>query len=59
MEMYIFTFLFIIGALFSNASHIPAWILGGPKPTHPHWKLYGAISLVIWLLMLVLGNTIL
>lgn len=57
--MYLFIVLFIIGALFINASHIPVWFLSGKKPKHPHWKTYGLIGLVIWTLLLVLSNTIL
>jgi hypothetical protein len=56
---YFFIILFIIGAIFLNASHIPSWFLGAGKPTHPHWKIYGFISLAIWILTLVLANTIL
>ncbi|GEM_PF-6439810 len=56
---YLLIILFIIGALFANASHIPAWFLGASKPTHPHWKLYGLIALIIWSAILVLANTIL
>lgn len=56
---YLFIILFIIGSLFANASHIFVWFLSGEKPTHPHWKLYGWVSLGIWLLMLILANTIL
>jgi len=61
MEQVLFTTLFIIGALFSNASHIPAWLLGGGKPSHPHWKTYAVIAVSIWLLLLILplANTIL
>lgn len=59
MTTYVFITLFIIGALFFNASHITSWFLGADKPTHPHWKLYGLIALAIWLLMLILANTIL
>jgi hypothetical protein len=51
--------LFVAGALFSNASHIPQWLLGAGKPTHPHWKLYGIIALAIWILLLISVNTIL
>ena len=59
MTIFIFITLFIIGALFFNASHIPTWFLGGGKPTHPHWKLYGIIGAAIWILILILANTIL
>ena len=59
MAAFIFMTLFIIGALFFNASHIQAWFLGGGKPTHPHWKLYGVIGFAIWVLILILANTIL
>jgi hypothetical protein len=55
--IYILIFLFIIGSLFVNASHIPAWIIGAGKPTHSHWKLYGAIGFIIWLLIFILANT--
>lgn len=54
---YLLISLFILGALFSNASHIPVWFLGGERPTHSHWKLYGLIALVIWLLIFYLANT--
>jgi hypothetical protein len=56
---YLFIILFIVDALFANASHIPQWFLGAGKPTHPYWKLYGLIALIIWLVILVLANTIL
>lgn len=56
---YIFIILFIIGFLFINAAHIPAWFLSGEKPTHPGWKIYGTIGVIIWILLLILGNTIL
>lgn len=56
---YYIIILFIIGALFFNASHITSWLLGADKPTHPHWKLYGLIALLIWLLILILANTLL
>lgn len=59
MKASLFIILFIIGALFSNASHIPAWFLGAGKPTHPHWKIYGVIAGIIWILLLILANTIL
>jgi antibiotic biosynthesis monooxygenase (ABM) superfamily enzyme len=42
-----------------NASHIPAWFFGSGKPTHPHWKLYGIVGASIWVLILILANTIL
>lgn len=56
---YLFVFLFIIGGLFINVSHIFAWWLDGKKPTHNHWKLYGFIGFGIWLLIVILANTIL
>lgn len=56
MKIAFIILLFVFGALFSNASHIPAWILGGEKPTHPHWKTYGLIALGIWVTLLVLIN---
>lgn len=59
MEKFIIITLFIIGALFFNASHIPVWFLSGEKPSHPHWKIYGIIAAIIWILLLVLGNAIL
>ena len=55
----IYIALFILGALFSNASQIPAWFLGAGKPDNkqtPHWKAYGAIAATIWIALLVLGN---
>jgi len=55
----LFITLFIIGGLFFNASHIAAWFLGAGKPKHPNWKLYGIIGVAIWVLILVLANTIL
>lgn len=45
--------LFIVGCLFSNASHVPQWFLGAGKPTHQHWKIYGLIALIIWILLIV------
>lgn len=51
--------LFIIGALFMHASHILVWLLGGGKPTHPYWKSYGIIGIVILILVLILANTVL
>lgn len=59
MEKFIIIFLFILGGLFSNASHIPQWFLGCGKPNHPHWKLYGVIAFLIWVLLLILSNNIL
>jgi len=59
MTRLLFIILFILGALFFNASHIPTWFLGAGKPTHLHWKTYGFIGIIIWLLILVLANTIL
>ncbi len=59
MAKFLFIFLFIIGALFLNASHILAWFLGAGKPTHPRWKFYGAVGLIFWSLILILANTIL
>lgn len=59
MEQIIFIVLFIVGALFLNAAHIPAWFLGGQKPSHPHWKTYAVIAVSIWLLILLLANTVL
>lgn len=56
MVKYLLIILFIVGALFINASHVPAWILGSGKPKHRHWKLYGLIGIAIWLLILVLAN---
>jgi len=37
----------------------PSWFLGPGKPARPHWKLYGFIGIAIWLLILILANTIL
>ncbi len=54
----IFVILFIVGALFLNASNIPSWFLGAGKPTHQYWKLYGIIGAAIWLLILILANTV-
>jgi len=59
MKTILFITLFIIGGLFINASHIPAWFLGAGKPTHPHWRLYGFIGVIFWLLTLILANTVL
>jgi len=56
---FLFIILFIVGALFLNASHIPGWLLGAGKPTHPNWKLYGIIGIAIWIMILILANTIL
>lgn len=53
----IFIILFILGSLFINASHIPAWFLSGDKPTHKGWKAYLLIGTAIYLIILVLANT--
>lgn len=55
----IFIILFIISALFFNASRIFAWFLTGEKPKHPHWKLYSIVAMGIWVVILILANTIL
>jgi len=55
----LFIILFIIGALFLNASHIVQWFFGAGKPTHPNWKLYGIIGIAIWIMLLMSANTIL
>lgn len=57
MKEPIFIILFILGGLFLNASHIPAWWLGAGKPTHQYWKIYGLIGLGIYFLMFVLANS--
>lgn len=52
--------LFILGALFSNASQIPAWLLGAGRPSDketPHWRTYGVIAALIWIMLLVLANS--
>ena len=59
MTAFIFITLFVIGVLFFNASHVPAWFLGDDKPMHPHWKLYGFIGVGIWVVILILANTVL
>jgi hypothetical protein len=59
MVISIFMILFVTGALFINASHIPAWFLGNEKPTHPNWKFYGFVGITIWILILILANIIL
>jgi len=59
MSKVIFILLFILGALFLNAAHVPAWFLGASKPTHSHWKTYAIIGVGIWILILILANTIL
>lgn len=56
MKVIILT-LFLVGGLFFNASHIPAWFLGAGKPNHEHWKMYGVIGVLILLLVLILANT--
>ena len=56
MKMGLIAILFIIGGLFLNASHIPSWIMGASRPTHPHWKVYGIIGVLMWLLIAVLAN---
>jgi len=55
----LFFVLFLLGALFLNASHIPAWLLGSEKPSREHWKTYGIIGIAIWILILILANTVL
>lgn len=55
----LFTALFVIGALFINAAHIPAWFIGCGKPSHSHWKLYGFIGFSIWIVILILANSFL
>lgn len=59
MIKFIIISLFVIGALFIHASHIPVWFLGGGKPTHLYWKSYGIIGIVIFILVLILANTVL
>lgn len=54
MKTALFIILFIIGGLFLNAAHIPAWFLSGKKPEHKNWKTYGIIGIIIWLLLAVL-----
>lgn len=54
--------LFILGLLFSNASQIPAWLIGAGKPSEketPHWKTYAVIAAIIWVSLLVLANIML
>lgn len=56
---FLYTVLFIIGCLFSNASQIPGWFFGAGKPNSaktPLWKLYGVIAIIIWIILLVLPN---
>ncbi len=48
--------LFVLGSLFINASHIPAWFLSGNKPTHKGWKTYLFIGILFYLIILVLAN---
>jgi len=56
MEKFIIIILFILGVLFSNASHIPQWLLlCADKPKHPQWKTYGVIAGIIWILLLILA----
>jgi len=60
MEKLIIIILFILGVLFSNASHIPQWLLfSAGKPNHPRWKIYGVMATIIWILLLILVNNIL
>jgi len=56
MKIALFIILFILGSLFFNAAHIPAWLLGAGKPTEPHWKVYALIGASIWLLLFLLAN---
>jgi len=51
----LFTSLFILGCLFSIASRG----LDSTKPSHPRSKVYGTVSVIIWILLFVLANTIL
>lgn len=57
MIQILIVILFILGTMFSLASQIPAWFLTGEKPDESHWKIYGLIAGVIWLLLLIVGNT--
>ncbi|MCK4520709.1 hypothetical protein KAT95_02460 [Candidatus Parcubacteria bacterium] len=59
MKIILFIIFFIIGGMFFTASHIPVWLLGGEKPKHPYWKLYGLIGIIFWLLFTILAITIL
>lgn len=59
MVQVLFIALFILGALFVNAAQIPAWLLGGGKPSTRQWKKYAGIGIGIWLLLFILANTIL
>ena len=59
MKTLLFILLFFVGALFVNASQIPAWILGGGRPKRKNWKKYLAIGIAIYILILILVNTIL
>lgn len=59
MHQILLIVLFIIGALFFNASHIPAWFTSGEKPNHPYWKAYASVAFVVWVLMFILANAIL
>lgn len=56
MNIILVVVLFVIGALFINASHIPAWLFGDGKPTHKNWKIYGAVSFVVFILMFIAAN---
>lgn len=58
MKILLF-FLFIVGSLFLNASHVPAWVLGASKPAHARWKLYAAIGVSFYIVILILANTLL
>jgi len=57
MDKILFLALFVLGSLFLNASHIPAWLLGGKRPTHRNWKIYGIVGMTIYVLIFVLANT--
>jgi len=56
MNTILIIVLFLLGYLFFNASHIPAWIFGEEKPTHKNWEIYGIIAVSIWVLTLIFAN---
>ncbi len=59
MIKIILVVIFILGALFSNASQIPAWLLGAGKPNDketPHWKVYGVIAAFLWVGLFAIAN---
>ncbi|MFC1930113.1 hypothetical protein ACFLW6_04590 [Chloroflexota bacterium] len=48
MKIALFVILFVVGLLFFDAAHIPAWFLGAGRPTEPLWKTYAIIGASIF-----------